>query len=159
MRCFTGMRRSIPLLKSSLKQSLTILITTTTGEFKQKQNGCLLQNFGKHPWWKTNYLVQITVSRKLGTYQHFSFTWAFFKLFRLKKVGSNVSVKPSHDLHLHSQYVPILPYSSRSYMQLADTIRDTGVFSWQKSCKRSTNRINWHCGQNESRRAGVVGGR
>ena len=49
MRCFTGMRRSIPLLKSSLKRSLTILITRTTGEFKQKQNGCLLQNFGKHP--------------------------------------------------------------------------------------------------------------
>ena len=49
MRCFTGMRRSIPLLKSSLKRSLSILITTTTGEFKQKQNGCLLQNFGKHP--------------------------------------------------------------------------------------------------------------
>ena len=71
MRCFTGMRRSIPLLKSSLKRSLSILITTTTGEFKQKQNGCLLQNFGKHPWWKTNCSVQITVSRKLGTY-HFS---------------------------------------------------------------------------------------
>ena len=74
------MRRSIPLLKSSPKRSLSILITTTTGEFKQKQNGCLLQNFGKHPWWKTNYLVQITVSRKLGTYQSLvgAFLFVFF---------------------------------------------------------------------------------
>ena len=80
-------------------------------------------------------------------HEHFSFTWAFFKLFRLKKVGSNVSIKPSHDLHLHLQYVPILLYSSRSDMQLADTIRDTGAFSWQESCKRSTNRKNGTVGR------------
>ena len=75
-----------------------------------------------------------------SAHEHFTLTWLFFKLSRLKKVESNVSVKPSHDVHLHSQYVPILPYSSRSYTQLADTIRDTGAFSWQESCKRSTNR-------------------
>ena len=61
-----------------------------------------------------------------------------------------VSVKPPHDLHLHAQYVTILPYSSRLYMQLADTIRDTGGFSWQESCKRSTNRKNWRCVQRTS---------
>ena len=44
-----------------------------------------------------------------------------------------VSVKPSHDLHLRSQYVPIVPYSSRSYMQLADTIRDTGCFHGKRA--------------------------
>ena len=82
-----------------------------------------------------------------SAHEHFTLTWLFFKLSRLKKVESNVSVKPSHDVHLHSQYVPILPYSSRSYMQLADTIRDTGVFSWQESCKRSTNRKNGTVGR------------
>ena len=37
-------------------------------------------------------------------------------------------------------------------MQLADTIRDTRVFSWQDRYERSTNRINWHSGQNGVKR-------
>lgn len=37
-------------------------------------------------------------------------------------------------------------------MQLADTIRDTRVFSWQDRHERSTNRINWHSGQNGLKR-------
>ena len=37
------------LLRSSQKQSRTILITITTEEFKPKQNGCLPLYFGKHP--------------------------------------------------------------------------------------------------------------
>ena len=41
MRCFTGMRRNIPLLRYSRKQLQTKLITITTEEFKPKQNGCL----------------------------------------------------------------------------------------------------------------------
>ena len=36
MRCFTGMRRNIPLLKSSRKRLLTILITTTIKELNRE---------------------------------------------------------------------------------------------------------------------------
>ena len=36
-----------------------------------------------------------------------------YPLIRILRIDPRVSVKPPRDLHLHSQYVTILPYSSR----------------------------------------------
>lgn len=46
--------------------------------------------------------------------------------------------------------------SNLSTMRFAYTIRDTGVFSWEKIYKLSTGRIIWHCGPDRFRGAGAA---
>lgn len=70
-----------------------------------------------------------------------------------KNCVSRVTVKPTIVLRESSNYATIPSYTNGKYLRLADTFRDTGVFSWAQNYRNSTGRTNWHCGPGGSRRA------